>query len=839
MVHSGLACLPSGDTLEHRPVPPALDPQLESPAAPMPGAGTSPVCSGRWPFFQKKSFALGRETGMKFTDGYWNLRKGVSALYPLQTADIETGRDSLTVFAATKPVASRGDAFDVALLAMEFSSPMPDVIRVRLVHHAGVKPVGPDFELLAPPAPRAVIAVKEEYAGLTSGRLSVRVARRGEWRVEFLADGRVLTHSGRKGCGVFETGDSRRYIREQLALGVGECVYGLGERFTAFVKNGQAVEIWNRDGGTSSEQAYKNVPFYLTNRGYGVLVNHPGRVGFEVASEQSSAVNFSVAGESLEYLIFYGPSPKEVLEKYTALTGRPALPPAWSFGLWLTTSFITKYDEETVTGFIRGMAERGLPLSVFHFDCFWMREYRWCDFEWSRDEFPDPAGLLRRLKEHGLRVCVWINPYISQRSALFAEGADRGYLLRKPNGDVWQTDLWQPGMGIVDFTHPGAAKWFAEKLRALQDLGVDCFKTDFGENIPTDVVYHDGSDPSRMHNYYTLLYNRTVFEALREKRGEGEAVLFARSATCGSQRYPVHWGGDCESTFEAMAESLRGGLSLGLSGFGFWSHDIGGFVGTPSAALYKRWIAFGLLSSHSRLHGNASYRVPWLFDEEAVDVLRTFAKLKNRLMPYLYAQAAAAARSGHPMMRAMMLEFPEDPACDALDRQYMLGPSLLVAPVYSAEGDVSYYLPRGRWTDFFTGRTAEGPRWIEEKRDYLSIPLWVRPGTLLALGREEGKPDYDYADGVVLQAYAIPAGGTAAAIVPSPGGGSETCFDLKRRGRTVTVCKEGPAKGWKVLLIGAKGAGSVKGGQMESHPMGTLICAGDSDTISCTPEGLD
>jgi alpha-D-xyloside xylohydrolase len=777
---------------------------------------------------------------VKFTDGYWNLRKGVSALYPLQVADIEAGRDSLTVFAATKRIAGRGDTLNGALLALEFSSPLPDVIRVRWTHHTGGKPAAPNFELTEPPAPRVEVALEEESAGLASGRLSARIARTGDWLVEFLAGGRPLTHSGRKGSGIFETGDSERFLREQLALGVGECVYGLGERFTAFVKNGQAVDIWNSDGGTGSEQAYKNIPFYLTNRGYGVFVNNPGRVCFEVASERSSAVNFSVSGESLEYFVIYGPSPKEILEKYTALTGRPALPPAWSFGLWLTTSFTTKYDEETVTRFIQGMAERGLPLSVFHFDCFWMRKYRWCDFEWDRDEFPDPAGLLRRLKDRGLHVSVWINPYISQRSALFAEGARRGYLLRKPDGDVWQTDLWQPGMGIVDFTHPDAARWFADKLRALLDLGVDCFKTDFGESIPTDVIFHDGSDPARMHNYYTLLYNRTVFEALREKRGGGEAVLFARSATCGSQRYPVHWGGDCESTFEAMAESLRGGLSLGLSGFGFWSHDIGGFTGTPSAALYKRWIAFGLLSSHSRLHGEASYRVPWLFDGEAVDVLRTFTKLKNRLMPYLYAQAVAASRTGHPLMRAMMFEFPDDPACDALDRQYMLGPSLLVAPVFSADGAVSYYLPHGRWTDFFSGRVVEGPRWMEETRDYMSIPLWVRPGTLLALGREEGRPDYDYADGVVLQAYEIPAGGTVAAVVPSVGGGAETRFEAKREGRTITVRKDGPAKGWKLLLVGAKGAGPVKGGKAESGALGTLIAAvGDGDAMTCVPEGLE
>ena len=273
--------------------------------------------------------------------------------------------------------------------------------------------------------------------------------------------------------------------------------------------------------GTGSEQAYKNVPFYLTNRGYGVFVNHPEEVSFEVASEKVSRVQFSVWGQTLDYFVIYGPTPKEVLMKYTALTGKPALPAAWSFGLWLTTSFTTSYDEQTVTSFIQGMADRDLPLHVFHFDCFWMREFHWCDFEWDGRAFPDPPAMLQRLKERGLRICVWINPYIAQLSPLFAEGKANGYLLKKPDGDVWQTDQWQAGMGIVDFTNPDACRWYGDKLRSLLDMGVDCFKTDFGERIPTDVVYADGSDPLKMHNFYSYLYNKLVFDVLE---GSGARV---------------------------------------------------------------------------------------------------------------------------------------------------------------------------------------------------------------------------------------------------------------------------------------------------------------------------
>ena len=600
---------------------------------------------------------------MKFTDGHWRMRPGVTPHYAVQVHDVEIGAGTLTVYAATRRIARRGDGLDMPVLTVQYSSPMPDVIGVRMYHHMGRRPRKPRFALNSRQDHEVRVDQDEQSATLSSGRLTVRVQKGGDLQVEFRDGERVITGSGPRAAGYMDTPDGN-YILEQLDLAVGECVYGLGERFTPFVKNGQVVDLWNEDAGTNSEQTYKNVPFYLTNRGYGVFVNHPERVSLEVASEKVERVQFSVPGEALEYFIIYGPSPKEVLERYTALTGRPALPPAWSFGLWLSTSFTTDYGEETVTSFIEGMAERDLPLHVFHFDCFWMRDLHWVDFKWDERMFPDPKGMLERLKARGLHICVWINPYVAQQSEMFAEGMEGGYLLKRPNGDVWQWDLWQPGMALVDFTNPAACRWYGDKLRALLDMGVDCLKTDFGERIPTDVVYFDGSDPDRMHNYYTYLYNQTVFQLLEEKRGVGEAVVFARSATAGGQQFPVHWGGDCTATYPSMAESLRGGLSLGLSGFGFWSHDIGGFEQTATPDLYKRWCAFGLLSSHSRLHGSNSYRVPWLFDEEAVDVLRFFTKLKCRLMPYLFEAAGEAHRSGVPMMRAMMLEFPDDPACD-------------------------------------------------------------------------------------------------------------------------------------------------------------------------------
>ncbi|MFE1961159.1 alpha-xylosidase [Streptomyces sp. NPDC059479] len=737
---------------------------------------------------------------MKFTDGYWLMRDGVRASFAAEVAETRVEDGRLTLYAPVRHVESRGHTLNGPLLTVECWSPAEGVIGVRSSHHTGGVGHGPHFTLTTDPDHTPEITQDGSTVELTSGALSLRVDTDAPWRLDFSADGRPLTSAGRRGTGFATTGDGQHYSLGQLSLGIGELVYGLGERFTPFVKNGQTVDIWQADGGTSSEQAYKNVPFHLTNRGYGVFVNHPGRVSYEIGSESVGQVQFSVRDQSVEYFIIHGPTPKEILDRYTALTGRPALPPAWSLGLWLSTSFTTSYDEETVNRFISGMAERDIPLGVFHFDCFWMRQYQWCDFTWDPEVFPDPDGMLRRLKEQDLRISVWINPYIAQKSPLFEEARAQGFLVRKANGDVWQWDLWQAGMGLVDFTHPGARAWYAQKLRALGRQGVDCFKTDFGERIPTDVVWYDGSDPERMHNYYTQLYNETVFQVLTEERGENEAVLFARSATAGGQQFPVHWGGDCESTFSAMAESLRGGLSLGLSGFGFWSHDIGGFEGTPTPAVFKRWAQFGLLSSHSRLHGSKSYRVPWDYDEEAVAVTRDFTRLKHRLMPYLYEASRQAARRGTPVMRAMVLEFPDDPSCHTLDRQYMLGGDLLVAPVFTEDGSVEYYLPEGTWTHILTGEQVQGPAWQHETYGFDSLPLFARPGSVIPFGNGTANAVYDWADDVTLRIHALPDGARVTTQIPAPDGSTAAIFHTRRDADVLTVKTERAPGPWHILL---------------------------------------
>ena len=487
---------------------------------------------------------------MKFSDGVWQAAAGLAIASPHHVFDLAVTDAEAVINASSCPTRARFEDPDSAYFTIRLSSPAPHVISVKFEHFRGRPNRGPAFEIVSDPSRKPVIVNEAEFVSLSSGSLAVRAEKRDNWRLDVLRAGKRITGSalGSGGYAVDRL-SARTYVFERLDLGVGDLVYGLGERFTAFTRNGQSVEIWNRDGGTSTDQAYKNIPFFITNRGWGVLVNHPERVSFEVGSEFVSKVGFSVEGETLEYLIIDGPTPKDVLARYTKLTGSPALPPPWSFGLWLTTSFTTDYDEATVNGFVIGMQERDLPLHVFHFDCFWMRAQHWCDFEWDPATFPDPEGMLARLKARGLRICVWINPYIAQRSKLFDEGMAKGYLLRRPDGAVWQWDKWQSGMGLVDFTNPKACAWYAGHLERLVAMGVDCFKTDFGERIPTDVVYFDASDPEKMHNYYTFLYNRLVFETLKKLKGD-DALVFARSATVGGQRFPVHWGGDSMATYE-------------------------------------------------------------------------------------------------------------------------------------------------------------------------------------------------------------------------------------------------------------------------------------------------
>lgn len=729
---------------------------------------------------------------MKFTNGYWMNRPEYDVESPMETYDARQDEKKLIAFAPFKRVLTRGDQLNLGATTMTFTSPVENVIGVKLEHFDSENH-GPSFKVNNLD-PDVAIQIDDNTASLTSGQLKVSLPLRTDFDLKFTVDGKLITESAQKAQGVIFNHDTKvSYMREQLSMGIDEKIYGLGERFGNFVKNGQSIDIWNQDCGTGSEQAYKNIPFYISSNGYGVFVDEPQRVSFEVGSENVDRVQFSTEGQSLQYYVIYGPTPKEVLHRYTQLTGAINLPPAWSFGLWLSTSFTTDYSESTVLKFIDGMKEHHIPLDVFHFDCFWQKGFEWCTLAWDKEMFPDPVGLLEKIHNRGVKVCVWLNPYIAQKSSLFVEAKEKGYLIKRQNGDVWQWDLWQAGNGFVDFTNPDAVAWYQSKLKELLNMGVDCFKTDFGERIPVDdVKFFDGSNSKQEHNYYTLQYNKAVYEAIKDVKGSEEAVVFARSATVGSQSYPVHWGGDCLSNYNSMRDSLRGGLSFLLSGFGFWSHDIGGFedgADRPTPDLYKRWTQFGLLSSHSRYHGSNVYRVPWNFDEEAVANTKRFVDLKLSLMPYLYTQAAHSAHYGNPLMRPMFLEFSEDPNVFDNSTQYMFGSQLLVAPIFNESGRGHYYLPGGKWTSLLDGKVYSVPlagQWVDEEYDELSLPVLVRENTILIRNEKADHASYDYTKDVDIHLYQLSDGKVTTKVVDLHGDDVAT-VTAKRKASKISV----------------------------------------------------
>lgn len=776
---------------------------------------------------------------MKFSNGCWLQKENYACFSPAEVYFSKIEPEVVTICAPTNKIITRGDTLGGINLTIKVSAPYEEVLRVQTYHHMGLMERSPKFDIAESKTGILKAEELEDRLVIYSGTLRMEIMKANA-AITFYRGDEKITGSGAKDLAYMKTnwkgfaydkGPEDAYMREQLALGVGELVYGLGERFGAFVKNGQSIDIWNEDGGTSTEQSYKNIPFYVSNKGYGVYVNHPEKVSFEVATEVVTKVEFSVPGEQLDYFIINGPTMKEVLMRYTDITGKPSLPAPWTFGLWLSTSFTTNYDENTVMSFVDGMLERGIPMKVFHFDCFWMKDFSWCDFTWDSRVFPDPEGMLKRLKAKGLKICVWINSYVGQESSMFEEGVKGGYFLKRPNGDVWQWDMWQPGLAIVDFTNPEACEWYANKLEALMDMGVDCFKTDFGERIPTDCVYYDGSEPVKMHNYYTYLYNKVVYDVIKKKKGEKEAILFARSATVGGQKFPVHWGGDCWSDYESMEESLRGGLSLTSSGFGYWSHDIGGFESTSTPDVYKRWCAFGLLSTHSRLHGSTSYRVPWAYDEESVDVVRYFTRLKASMMPYLYRNAIETSKTGIPMMRSMVLEFTEDKNCSYLATQYMLGDSLLVAPIFNDKSMAEYYLPEGTWTSLLSGDVKEGGKWYKEEHGYCSIPLYVKEGSIVAMGVKDNDPVYDYADGVELRIYALKAGKTANTAVYNKDNEVEVTVNAINEAGVYKIAVASK-KAYKVVLINAGVPAEVTGAEYTMDRDNVVLTAsGDSEII--------
>jgi alpha-D-xyloside xylohydrolase len=511
-----------------------------------------------------------------------------------------------------------------------------------------------------------------------------------------------------------------------------EHFYGFGEKFTTFDKRGQRLEMWQHNTyGVHSERAYKNVPFFVSTRGYGIFVDSITCIRFDMAASNHATFSLVVPDTALDYYVIAGPELKTIIARYASLVSFSILPPKWAFGLWMSSGF--QHDStDDVLRRARLLREHDIPCDVLHLDCYWQRHGTWSGMEWDRGAFPDPEGLIQQIKDLGYRVCLWENPYLGVESERFSEAKEKGYLLKTPQGEAYILDLWDgyhPPVGIIDFTNPGAVAWCKELRRSLLRMGVDVFKTDFGESVPPDAVAYNGMTGERLHNLYPLLYNDAVSEVTAEETGRA-GLVWARSTYAGGQRHAAQWGGDASCTYQGMASTLRGGLSIGMCGHAFWSHDIGGFYIQPTPELYVRWAQFGLLSPLSRAHG-VTTRLPWDYGEEAMRIFRDYVRLRYRLLPYIYTYACIAAETSLPMMRAMVLEFPDDPNTCAMDLQYMFGSELLVAPIYNSEGRRSVYFPTGRWVDFWTHEVIEGPqtRWLEVALDVL--PLYIRGNALI------------------------------------------------------------------------------------------------------------
>ncbi|WP_119071333.1 alpha-xylosidase [Aggregatilinea lenta] len=538
-----------------------------------------------------------------------------------------------------------------------------------------------------------------------------------------------------------------------------EHFYGFGEKFTDFDKRGQLMEIWQYDAlGVHSERAYKNVPFFVSTRGYGLFVDSARATRFDMAASNHSLIKVAVPDTALDYYVITGPDLKHVVTRYAGLTGLPVLPPKWALGLWMSSGF-SQDDTESVLARAQELRDHHIPCDVMHLDTYWQRFGRWSEMIWDADAFPDPAHLLEQLSAQGFKVCLWMNPYLSVESERFHEAAQNGYLLRRADGSPWTGDMWSglhPEIGIIDMTHPGAVAWFQELLRPHLQIGVEVFKTDFGEGVPPDVLAYNGMTGETLHNLYPLLYNDAVAEVSAQVRGR-PGFVWGRSTFTGGQRHAIQWGGDPDCTYPALASTLRGGLSIGMCGHAFWSHDIGGFHTQPTPDLFVRWAQFGLFSPASRAHGMSS-RLPWDYGEEAERIVRDYVRLRYHLMPYIYTSAKVAADTSLPLIRPMVLEFPDDPVTYTMDLQYLFGPDLLVAPIYNAEGRRPVYFPEGAWIDYWTHEIIEGPqtRFVDVPLDVM--PLYVRANALIpTIEPPEHFTDEPFAE-VTFDAYLLDQG---------------------------------------------------------------------------------
>lgn len=550
----------------------------------------------------------------------------------------------------------------------------------------------------------------------------------------------------------------KRGVYESISVSPEEHFYGLGERFGPLDKKGQCIISWNMDTceTNSTDLSYKNIPFFMSTKGYGFFINSSYRISYEMGSSSFISYSFLVENSLMDYFFIYGPSQKEIINKYTQLTGRPSIPPKWSFGLWMSkNSYCSRGEVEEVCRKLRAFK---IPCDVIHLDLDWLRNnkkllFNACyDFDWDKKAFPHPEEMIQALKEKGFKVSLWENPFIYKKSKMYKEGKENGYFPIDEKGNVVYIDHpeCRKRYTIVDFSNPEAVLWYQEKHRELLNIGIDVFKPDYGEFAPANAIYYNGLTGEEMHNIYPILYNRAIFEITKQFNGTG--IVWARSGYAGIQRYPGNWSGDSQCRFSDLACVLRAGLSYGLSGVPFWSHDIGGYRGKPSMRLYIRWAQFGLLSPLARCHGTTP-REPWEFGEEAVKIFRAYAKLRYRLISYLYSYAHIANQTGLPVMRAMVLEYPDDPNIHNHDLQYLLGRELLIAPIFDETDKRNVYLPEGKWIDYWNQNEYEGPVNISYKASLERMPIFVKGDSIIPFGPEMNYVGEKPCDPITLKIY--------------------------------------------------------------------------------------
>ncbi len=577
-----------------------------------------------------------------------------------------------------------------------------------------------------------------------------------------------------------------------------ERIHGFGETYGRFDKHGTEQRLWLEEAFSNTSPAtYKRVPFWLSSRGYGLFANTSHALTAKVGSLDHTALSLVVDDtEALDLWFLYGPTPAEVLPRYTAVTGAPALPPRWSFGFWM--SRITYRTQDEVEAVAAELRAHRIPCDVVHIDTGWFAHEYVCDFAFG-PQFPDPAGMLARLAAQGFRVSLWQWPNVTVDSAVFAEGMAGGHFALRPSGHVHlQAGGYGQDAAVLDYSRPETVAWMQEKFRALFDLGVAALKVDYGEGAPPSAVY--ALLPSEAaHNGYPLLYQQAVWAATEAAHGPGGAVLWARAAWAGSQRYPVHWSGDGVARSEDLACVVRAALSFGLSGFPFYSSDVGGFTGLPSPELYVRWLQFGIFSSHVRAHGQPP-REPWHFGPEVEDLVREHLELRYRLLPYLWTEALDCTRTSLPMVRALLLAHPDDPVACAVDDAYLFGRDLLVAPVLDEGTSRSVYLPRGEWVDLWSDEVLAGGRFVEVDAPLARIPVFVRAGAILPLGPVQQHTGERPLDPLTIRLYRPGASGAAEFVV---GGGDPVRVAYRRAGDRVEVAVQGAPGGVEVEVHGA------------------------------------